>query len=89
MKRIVMSDIYKVFEDLGIAYEEVQHEPLMSVADSKHLRGEIDGWHVRNMFLRDKKKRYWLLVAEGRPKSRFEGSETAFARVREPIICLT
>ncbi len=59
-----MADIYKFLDDLGIAYDEVEHEPLMTVQDSKHLRGKIDGLHVRNMFLRDKKKRYWLLVAE-------------------------
>ncbi len=59
-----MNDIYKSLDDIGIAYEEVSHEPLMTVGDSKHLRGKIDGLHVRNMFLRDKKKRYWLLVVE-------------------------
>ena len=59
-----MSDIYDFLDDLEIAYEEVSHEPLMTVEDSKHLRGEIQGLHIRNMFLRDKKKNYWLLVAE-------------------------
>ncbi|MCY4309965.1 MAG: prolyl-tRNA synthetase associated domain-containing protein, partial [Rhodospirillaceae bacterium] len=32
--------------------------------ESKSLRDRLPGGHVKNLFLRDKKKRVWLVVAE-------------------------
>lgn len=48
---------------LGIAHNTVAHPPLRTVEDSKRLRGALPGGHVKNLFLRDKKGGYWLLVA--------------------------
>ena len=50
------------FDALGIEHETVTHEPVFTVEESQHLRGELDGAHVKNMFLRDKKKRLWLVT---------------------------
>ncbi len=53
---------------LGIPYAVHRHPPLHTVAEAKALRGDIDAAHVKNLFLRDKKERMWLLtVLEGRP----------------------
>lgn len=46
----------------GIAYSHHAHPPLHTVAESKQLRGEIPGAHVKNMFLKDKKERLWLVT---------------------------
>jgi len=52
----------------GIAYELHRHPPLFTVEDSKALRGELPGGHCKNLFLRDRKGKMWLLVAlEDRP----------------------
>ena len=49
-------------EELGIRTTTAGHPPLMTVEDSKRLRGELPGGHVKNLFLRDKRKKFWLLT---------------------------
>ncbi len=56
--------LYSRLESLGLDWTTVEHPPLHTVAESKALRGELDGGHVKNLFLRDKNKRLWLIVAE-------------------------
>ena len=51
-------------EQLGIAFSVHHHPPLRTVEDSKALRGNLNGMHVKNLYLRDKKKRNYLVVAE-------------------------
>jgi Ala-tRNA(Pro) deacylase len=50
-------------EQLGIATSTVEHEPLRTVEDAQRARGDLPGGHVKNLFLKDKNKRFWLLVA--------------------------
>ncbi len=53
---------------LGIAHRSVSHPPLFTVEESKALRGPLPGAHIKNLFLRDKKEKMWLLTAlESRP----------------------
>jgi Ala-tRNA(Pro) deacylase len=47
---------------LGIATTTVEHPPLHTVEDSRALRGEIGGAHAKNLFVKDKKSRLFLLV---------------------------
>jgi Ala-tRNA(Pro) deacylase len=49
-------------ESLGIASTTSTHPPLRTVEDSKRLRGTLPGGHVKNLFLRDKRDRHWLLT---------------------------
>jgi len=58
------NDLYARFQSLGIVWETTEHPPLFTVDDSKALRGELPGGHIKNLFVRDKKKRIWLIVAE-------------------------
>jgi len=53
-------DLFARFDALGIAYENHAHPPLHTVSESQTLRGSLPGAHVKNLFLRDKKKRIWL-----------------------------
>jgi Ala-tRNA(Pro) deacylase len=48
--------------ELGIAATTREHPPLMTVEDSKRLRGDLPGGHTKNLFLKDKKDRLWLVV---------------------------
>ena len=41
-----------------------QHDALFTVDDSKKLRGEIDGAHSKNLFLKNKKGEFFLLSCE-------------------------
>ena len=41
-----------------------QHDALFTVQDSKKLRGEIEGAHSKNLFLKNKKNKFFLLTCE-------------------------
>ncbi len=57
-------DLFERLAGLGIETETHEHPPLHTVAESKALRGDLPGGHIKNLFLRDKKKKLWLVVAE-------------------------
>ena len=57
-------DLYARLDSLGLDWTTVEHPPLHTVAESKTLRGELEGGHVKNLFLRDKNRKIWLIVAE-------------------------
>lgn len=47
---------------LGIAVETHRHPPLHTVTESRALRGTLPGGHIKNLFLRDKKRNQWLVT---------------------------
>src|ERR1700733_8763788 len=55
-------DLFAYFAALLIEVETVEHLPLHTVEDSKALRGDIRGGHTKNLFVKDKKGRLFLLV---------------------------
>jgi Ala-tRNA(Pro) deacylase len=55
--------LFRRLDALGIAYENHTHPPVFTVEEAKALRGRLPGAHVKNLFLRDKKKRIWLVTA--------------------------
>jgi len=55
-------DLLGFFDKIGVNYTVYKHEPVFSVAESTHLTETIPGVHCRNLFLRDKKKKMFLVV---------------------------
>ena len=49
---------------LGIDSHTVDHAPVFTVEESKELRGQLAGGHVKNLFLRNKKQEMWLVTVE-------------------------
>ena len=49
---------------LDISYTTHTHPPLRTVEDAKTFRGDLQGAHIKNLYLRDRKKRNFLLVVE-------------------------
>jgi len=49
---------------LDISFTTHTHPPLRTVEDAKEFRGDLQGAHIKNLYLRDRKKRNFLLVAE-------------------------
>lgn len=51
-------------DEESIEYQCVSHPPLMTVADAKAIRGqgESDQGQVKNLFLKNKKSKMWLLT---------------------------
>ncbi len=58
------ADLAAYLETLKIATTTVEHPPLFTVEESRALRGNIPGGHTKNLFLKDKKGRVFLVVAE-------------------------
>jgi Ala-tRNA(Pro) deacylase len=50
--------------ELGIESHTVDHAPVFTVEESKELRGQLPGGHVKNLFLRNKKEEMWLVTVE-------------------------
>lgn len=49
---------------LGVAFTTHRHAPVFTVEEARALRGELAGGHAKNLFLKDKKNRLFLAVAE-------------------------
>ena len=56
------ADLFARLDELGIVTTTHEHPPLHTVEESRRLRGTLPGGHCKNLYLRDKKKRNWLLV---------------------------
>ena len=55
--------LFQRLDALGIDHTTHRHPPVFTVEEAKALRGTLPGAHVKNLFLRDKKKRIWLVTA--------------------------
>ena len=53
-----------LLDRLEIAYVMHRHPPLLTVEDSKAHRENMPGVHIKNLYLRDRKKQNFLLVVE-------------------------
>jgi Ala-tRNA(Pro) deacylase len=57
--------LFSFFDSLGIAHETVNHPPFFTVEDGEGWWDKIPGLHCKNLFLKDKKDRVWLVVMPG------------------------
>ena len=48
--------------ELGIEARTFTHPPVHTVEQAKALRGDIEGAHIKNLFLRNKKGAMWLVT---------------------------
>jgi Ala-tRNA(Pro) deacylase len=55
-------DLLACLDRLGVGHETIEHPPLHTVEESQTLRGEIPGGHSKNLFVKDKKSRLFLLT---------------------------
>src|ERR1700722_14059722 len=57
-------DLFAYLDRRGITHATVSHPALFTVEQSQTLRGQIPGGHTKNLFLRDKKGAFYLVVAQ-------------------------
>ncbi len=55
-------DLLDYLENLGIATATIEHPPVFTVEEAQALRGDLPGGHTKNLFVKDKKGRLFLLV---------------------------
>ena len=58
-------DLLARLAELGIATTTLDHEAVFTVAESSKLERELPGGHTKNLFLKDKKGKLYLVVALG------------------------
>lgn len=57
-------DLFAFLDTLAIAHKTKYHAPVFTVAEAVALRDEIPGAHTKNLFVKDKKDRFFLLTVE-------------------------
>jgi Ala-tRNA(Pro) deacylase len=55
-------DLLARLRALGIAARTIEHPRVFTVEESKSLRGQLEGGHTKNLFLRNKKGVMWLVT---------------------------
>ena len=61
-------DLFARLARLGILTETVEHEAVFTVQQSSRLEPTLPGGHTKNLFLKDKKGRLFLVVALSRAR---------------------
>ena len=56
-------DLFSLLKQLDINYELHHHDAVFTVEESEGIERDIPGAHCRNLYLRDKKKRNFLITA--------------------------
>jgi Ala-tRNA(Pro) deacylase len=57
-----VDDLLALLDRLGIEHDTVRHPAVYTVEESLRVVGELPGGHIKNLFLRDKPGRMWILV---------------------------
>ena len=59
------TELLEKLEQMGFQTKTYEHEAVFTVEESSKIELDIPGGHTKNLFLKDKKGSYFLLVAEG------------------------
>jgi Ala-tRNA(Pro) deacylase len=57
------AELFALLDRLEISHTTVSHPPLFTVEQSRALRGKVPGGHTKNLFLKDKRGAFFLVVA--------------------------
>jgi len=63
MPPATQEQLFGFFEDLGISHRTHPHRAVFTVEESRDLKASLPGGHTKNLFLKDKKGRLFLLSA--------------------------
>ncbi|WP_416897565.1 MAG: prolyl-tRNA synthetase associated domain-containing protein [Minwuia sp.] len=55
-------ELMAFLDGLDVETETVEHPPVFTVEEAQAHRGDLDGGHTKNLFLKDKKGGLWLVV---------------------------
>lgn len=57
-------NLFQFLDSLGICTSTIEHEAVFTVAESDRLERDIVGGHTKNLFLKDAKGRFFLVIAQ-------------------------
>lgn len=55
-------DLFETLKELGIEISTEVHEPVFTTAESNFIKERVQGAHVKNLFLKNKKNYYYLVT---------------------------
>lgn len=58
-------NLFELLSELNIETKTYDHEAVFTVEESSKIKQDIPGGHTKNLFLKDKKGNFFLIVAEG------------------------
>lgn len=61
-------DLFDFLDRLGVAHRTYDHDPVFTVAESETIKIDMPGGHTKNLFLKDKAGRLFLLCARAETK---------------------
>ncbi len=64
MAHLSPKELLDRLDALGIRSETIEHAPVFTVAESKAVKDSIPGAHSKNLFVKDKKGRFFLISAK-------------------------
>lgn len=64
MARATPDELFACLARLGLESRTVEHPPVFTVAQSRSIKETIPGAHTKNLFVKDRKGRLYLVVAE-------------------------
>ena len=82
MSAATPEELLAFLDELGIEHSTVEHPPLFTVEDSQALRGDLTGSHTKNLFLKDKKGRLFLVTCEESRKVNLKALEKELGSAR-------
>lgn len=79
---ITEEQLFTYLDSLGIAHQTVEHPPLFTVEDGLAIRHTIPGLDCKNLFLKDKKDKIWLIVMPGDKRAQMSRLEKNIGSAR-------
>ncbi len=73
---------FALLDELGIVHSTVEHRPLFTVEEGRDLHDTIPGMHCKNLFLKDKKGKLWLVVMPGDKRAQLTQLEKTIGAAR-------
>lgn len=58
-------DLFALLDELGIEHGTMTHPPIFTVDEGRAWHDKIPGLHCKNLFLKDRKAKVWLVVMPG------------------------
>lgn len=59
-----MKEVYEELDKYQISYEKVDHEAVLTIEESQKIKEKIEGIGCKNLFLKDQKENYYLVILE-------------------------
>lgn len=76
------ADLFARLDALGIRHQTIEHPALFTVEQGRDWHHKIPGMHGKNLFLKDKKDKLWLVVMPGDKRAHLNRLERAIGSTR-------